>query len=236
MSNWLKKIGLLLFTAFAVLSLTAAHAQKVFQLNPPQPVENDGKVEVLEFFAYGCIHCANLEPSFEAWLKRQPADVKVKRIPSPVPIMGIDSTVMYYSLEALGQLDRLHAKIFTAAHLEKVVLGNPALLNKWLEKNGVDPAKYEEVQKSFSVVTKVNRARKMVAEYRIEATPTIVVNGKFAAEQGNGSAEAMFASIDQVISQARALNKAASDLAKEPAPAKAVAKPAVKKVAPAEAK
>ena len=233
MSNWLKQIGVLLFMA---LAFTTAYAQKVIPLNPPQSVENDGKIEVLEFFAYGCIHCANLEASFDAWARRQPADVKVKRIPSPVPIMGIDSTVMYYSLEALGQVERLHSKIFEAAHLEKVVLGNPALLNKWLEKNGVDPKKYEEVQKSFSVVTKVNRARKMVAEYRIEATPTIVVNGKFAVEQGNGSAEGMFANIDQLVSQIRITMKAASDLAKEPATATAAAKPVAKKSAPVAAK
>ena len=224
MSTWLKKITVLLF---ATLAFGAAQAQAVAPLNPPQPVENDGKVEVLEFFAYGCIHCANLEPSLEAWAKRQPADVKVKRIPSPVPIMGVDSGVIYYSLEALGQLDRLHAKIFNAAHLEKVVLGNPAMLNKWLEKNGVDPAKYEEVQKSFSVVTKVNRARKMVVDYKIDSTPTIVVNGKFAVNQGNGSAESMFASIDQLVAQARAAIKPVSATAPVmPAPTKAVVKKA----------
>ena len=222
MFNFGKKIGVLLFTA---LVFTAAHAQRATPLSTPQPVDNDGKVEVLEFFAYGCIHCANLEPSLEAWAKRQPADVKVKRIPSPVPIMNIDSTVMYYSLEALGQLDRLHAKIFEAIHLQKVALGNPAILNKWLEKNGVDPAKYEEVQKSFSVVTKVARARKMVGDYKIDATPTIVVNGKNAIEQGNAGADAMFATVDQLVSLARVALKVAAVPAPALAPAPAKAEP-----------
>lgn len=208
MSKWITKVGVSLFAVFAAFALTVVHAQqRVTPLNPPQPVENDGKVEVLEFFAYGCIHCANLEPALEAWAKKQAPDVKVKRIPSPVPIMGIDSTVVYYTLEALGQVDRLHAKIFNAAHLEKVVLGNPVMLNKWLEKNGVDPKKYEEAQKSFSVVTKANRARKMVEDYKIHATPTIVVNGRFAVEQGNTGAEAMFANVDQLVAQARATLK-----------------------------
>ena len=225
MSKWLQKVGVLLFMAMA---FTAAHAQQgVKPLNPPQPVESDGKVEVLEFFAYGCIHCANLEPSLEAWAKKQPADVKVKRIPSPALAMGIDSTILYYSLEALGQLDRLHAKIFEAVHLQKEVLGNPAILNKWLEKNGVDPKKYEEVQKSFSVVTKVKRAQKMVGDYQISATPMLVVNGRFLVEQASGGAPAMFATIDQLVAQARAMSKAAS----APAPVNATvpAKAAVKK-------
>ena len=229
MSKWLTKISVLLFMA---LAFTAAYAQqRVTPLNSPQPVENDGKVEVLEFFAYGCIHCANLEPSLEAWAKKQPADVKVKRIPSPVPIMGIDSTVVYYTLEALGQLDRLHAKIFNAAHLEKVVIGNPAILNTWLEKNGVDPKKYEEAQKSFSVVTKANRARKMVEDYKIHATPTIVVNGRFSVEQGNGGAEAMFANIDELIGQTRATLKVSAAPALAVPPATAAAKADTKKAA-----
>ena len=230
MSKWLNKFGAILFS---VCAFTAAHAQQgVTPLNPPQPVENDGKVEVLEFFAYGCIHCANLEPTLEAWARKQPADVKVRRIPSPVPIMGIDSTVMYYSLEALGQIDRLHAKIFDAAHLEKVVLGNPAILNKWLEKNGVDPKKYEEVQKSFSVVTKANRARKMVEDYKIHATPTIVVNGRYAIEQGNRGAPAMFANVDQLVGQARATLKSAA-VAPAAAPASPAKAEAKKSAAPA---
>ena len=236
MSKWIIRIGAILFT---MLAFTAVHAQReVTQLNPPQPVENDGKIEVLEFFAYGCIHCANLEPSFAAWMKAQPADVKVKRVPSPVPIMGIDSTVLYYSLEALGQLDRLHAKIFEAVHLEKVVLGNPAALNKWLEKNGVDPKKYEEVQKSFSVDTKVKRARKMVEDYKIHATPMLVVNGRFAVEQGTGGERALFANVEQLIGQARATMKAASAPTPAPAtlPASAPPKTAVKKATPVAAK
>ena len=201
-SKYLKKIGVFLFAAVA---FTAAHAQQgVTPINPPQPVENDGKVEVLEFFAYGCIHCANLEPALEAWAKKQPPDVKLKRIPSPAAIMGIDSTVLYYSLEALGQIDRLHPKLFEAIHLEKVTVGNPAVLNKWLEKNGVDPKKYEEAQKSFSVVTKAKRAAKMVEDYRISATPTMVVNGRFLLEQGTTGAQVLFANVDQQIAQARA--------------------------------
>ena len=215
-SKWLKKIGVIVF---AVVTFTAAHAQQgVTPVNPPQPVENDGKVEVLEFFAYGCIHCANLEPSLEAWAKKQPSDVKLKRIPSPAAIMGIDSTVIFYSLEALGQLDRLHAKIFEAVHLEKVTLGNPALLNKWLEKNGVDPKKYEEAQKSFSVVTKVKRAHKMVEDYKINATPTMVVNGRYLLEQGVTGAPAMFANVDQLIAQARATLKTAAAPVTAPVP------------------
>ena len=216
--TWRHRIGAGLLALFAV---TVAHAQQdVTRLDPPQPVENDGKVEVLEFFAYGCGHCANLEPSFEGWVKKQRSDVKVKRVPSPAPLMGIDSTVLYYSLEAMGQINRLHAKIFDALHVQKVVLGNPAVLNSWLEKNGVDPKKYDEIKKSFSVATKVNRARQMVGQYKLHVTPTMIVNGRFAVEPGNSSTAIMFAKIDQLVVQARATLKTAAPskpAAKKPA-------------------
>ena len=89
------------------------------------------------------------------------------------------------------------------------------LANKWLEKNGVDPKKYEEAQKSFSVVTKAKRAAKMVEDYRISATPTMVVNGRFLLEQGTTGAQVLFANVDQQIAQARATLQTAA----VPAPA-----------------
>ena len=209
MHKWLLRFVLLLITAIAA---SAASAQSgVTPVNPPQPVDNDGKVEVLEIFAYGCIHCAELESPFEAWRKRQKPDVRVKRIPTPAPIMGIDSAQLYYTLEALGQIDRLHPKIFDAIHLQKVILGNPAALSKWLEKNGVDPKKYEAAQSSFSVVTKASRARQIVSAYKIRNTPTLIVNGRnLVVEQKNGGIPAMLATVDQLIGEARATQKAAS--------------------------
>jgi protein dithiol oxidoreductase (disulfide-forming) len=189
-------------------------------LNPPQTVENDGKVEVLEFFGYGCIHCANLEPRLEAWAKQQPADVKLKRIPVAFASRSIDSIPLFYTLEAMGMQEKLHQKIFDAANVENVILGNPATLNTWLQKQGVDPKKYEEVQKSFSVQNKIARARKMTGDYAIQSTPTIVVNGRYAVQQ-NAGADRLFANVDQLIAEARASNKASAPTA---APAAATKK------------
>ncbi len=194
-----------LLALLAALTIGTALAQapkEITPLNPPQPVENDGKIEVLEFFAYGCIHCANLEPKLEQWIKRQPADVKVKRVPAPFAIRGLDSIPLFYTLEAMGQLDRLHQKIFDAVNVENVNLGAPALLNKWLEKQGVDPKKYEEMQKSFSVDNKIKRARGMTQSYKIAATPTLVVNGRFLLEQA-GSSDRMFENAERLIAEAR---------------------------------
>ena len=192
----------------------------VTALNPPQTVENDGKIEVLEFFGYGCIHCANLEPRLEAWAKQQPADVKLKRIPVAFASRSIDSIPIFYTLEAMGLQEKLHQKIFDAANVENVILGNPATLNTWLQKQGVDAKKYEEVQKSFSVQNKIARARKMTTDYAIQSTPTIIVNGRYAVQQ-NAGPDRLFANMDQLIAEARTANKAPAPIA---APAAATKK------------
>lgn len=210
-----------LLAAFAIGSAFAQGAREVVALSPPQPVENDGKIEVLEFFAYGCIHCAHLEPRFAEWMTRQAADVKVRRIPAPVLSRGIDSVPIFYTLEAMGVLEKLHQKLFDAANVENVMLGNAATLNKWLEKQGVDPKKYEEMQKSFSVQNKINRARRISQEYRIQSTPSIAVNGRFLVE---GGGDRTFINVDQLIADARASLKAPAA-----APAAASTTPAKKK-------
>ena len=219
---WTQRAGILLVAAFAIGNVFAQGAPRdVTRLDPPQPVENDGKIEVLEFFAYGCIHCANLEPRLVEWVARQPADVKVKRVPAAFAVRGIDSAAIFYTLEAMGLQEKLHQKLFDAANLENVMLGNPATLNKWLEKQGVDAKKYEEMQRSFSVQNKINRARRMSTDYKLPGTPALAVNGRFLVEQVAG-ADRLFANVDQLVADARAASK----------PVAAAAKPSVS-VAPA---
>jgi thiol:disulfide interchange protein DsbA len=211
--------------AAATLFLSVAAAQgsrDVVIIDPPQPVPNDGTVEVLEFFSYGCSHCANLEPPLETWAKKLPADVKFRRVPSGFNMMGVDEISLFYTLEAMGQLDRLHKKIFDALHNERVILGNKATLLKWLEKNGVAPAQYESVEKSFSVQTKVTRGKQMAGAYKITSTPTIVVNGRVAAVQVGG-ATGFLTTIDRFIDEARQSNaKGATSKAPSPTPASAM--------------
>lgn len=215
---WLQRFSSAAFAALVIGSAFAQGASRdIVQLNPPQPVENDGKIEVLEFFAYGCIHCANLEPRLVEWVAKQPADVKVKRVPAASAIGGIDTAPIFYTLEAMGLAEKLHQKIFDAANLERVMLGHPATLNKWLEKQGVDTKKFEEMQKSFSVQNKINRARKMSADYNVQSTPAIAVNGRHLLL---GGSDRLFANVDQFIVQARESNKAAAAPAVAATPAK----------------
>jgi thiol:disulfide interchange protein DsbA len=217
--------------ACAALAILGAGAQGVTQalpLTPPQPVENDGKIEVLEFFAYGCIHCANLEPRVKEWVSKLPPDVKFRRVPAAFPTRGIESIPIFYTLEAIGQLERMHQKVFDAANLENVQLGHGPTLLKWLEKNGISPADYESARRSFSVDGRIRRAMRMSQDYKINSTPTFVVDGRHLIIPGSDGQ--LFAVIDQVVAETRRkLNAAAPAVAPVAAPAKAAATP--KKVA-----
>ncbi|MBL8510264.1 MAG: thiol:disulfide interchange protein DsbA/DsbL, partial [Betaproteobacteria bacterium] len=106
MSKWLKILAATFVASFTLGAMAQAPVE-ISTLSTPQPVDNDGKIEVLEFFAYGCIHCANLEPALEEWAKRQPADVKLKRVPAAFAIRGIDSVPIFYTLEAMGLQEKM---------------------------------------------------------------------------------------------------------------------------------
>ena len=220
MSNQIRSLFIVVVLAMSATVAISAHAQPqnkqgnrdVVKLNLPQPVENDGKIEVLEFFAYGCPHCAALEPKLEAWSKKLPTDVKIKRVPGAAAIRGIDSAPIFYTLEAMGLQEKLQQKIFDAANVQNVILGNPATLNSWLEKQGVDLKKYAEVQKSFSIQNKIARARKMSVDYQIDSVPTVVVNGRFAATTppGPSGPDQLFLNVDKLIADARPTKKVAA--------------------------
>ena len=196
-----------LFTAVLALAAGGAIAQPATPyapLTPPQPTDGSGKIEVIEFFWYGCPHCYSMEPAVAAWLKTAPKDVVFKRVPAyPSDAWG-SMAVMYYTLEAMGLLEQYHSKVFDAMHKQNLNLANKNKRDEWLKANGIDPAKYAEVEKSFSVSTKVARARQMTQAYKVDSVPRFIVNGKYvtSGEQAGGN-DKIFPTIDQIIAQAR---------------------------------
>ena len=112
--------GLSLFFTAHAAQLTAG--KDYAPVRVPQPTESGSKVEVMEFFWYGCPHCYNLQPALEAWLKRKPADVEFRRIPAVFQDSWVPLTRAYYTIEAMGLVDKLHQEVFTALHKQRVRL------------------------------------------------------------------------------------------------------------------
>jgi thiol:disulfide interchange protein DsbA len=174
------------------------------ELKPAQPVETAGKVEVIEFFWYGCPHCYSLEPALESWTKKLPADVEFKRIPAVLSANWEPHARFYYAFEALGVLERLHRPFFDALHRDHLQLDKIEAVNQWLAKNGLDPKKFAETTRSFGVSGKVKRAAQLSAAYRLDGVPLLAVHGRYtvSAEQG-GSQQGMLGIAEYLINASR---------------------------------
>lgn len=150
------------------------------RLAKPAPVSVPaGKIEVVEFFWYGCPHCNALEPALEAWIKRLPADVVFRRVPVAFGAVHESHQRLFYTLEAMGQLAAVHPKIFAAIHAQRQRLDREADQIAFLKAQGVDTARFAELSKSFSVQTKMRQAKQLTDAYDIDGVPALGVHGRF---------------------------------------------------------
>ena len=138
-----------------------------------------GMVEVVEFFWYNCPHCNAFEPMFDAWAKKVPKDVAVRRAPIAFRPDFEPQQRLYYVLEAMGKVEELHRKVFNAIHVEKQQLATADQITAWAEKQGIPKAKFVEMYNSFSVSTKVRKATQLQDAYALDGVPALGINGRY---------------------------------------------------------
>jgi len=199
MTKWIS----LLF-GFLLPLAAAAQPFQYGEINPPQPVETKGKIEVIEFFWYGCPHCYTLEPHIEAWVKTLPPDVEFRRVPAVFSQRWGHDAAIYYTLEALGLVEKLHRPLFDAIHKSNLRTDSEPALSEWLQKQGVDPKKFMDTLKSFGVQSKTRRAVQQTIAYKIDGTPAMAVAGRYtvSAEQGR-TQQGMLKAVDTLVAKAR---------------------------------
>ncbi len=146
---------------------------------PVAPDAPAGKVDVIEFFWYSCPHCHAFEPTLDAWVKAAPKDLSIRRVPVAFNASFVPQQKLFYTLEGMGKLDALHAKVFRAIHLEKAKLAKDDEILAWVTQQGVDVAKFKEVYGSFSVANQVRRASQLQDAYGVEGVPSMGVAGKY---------------------------------------------------------
>ena len=173
-------------------------AAAYIEVKPPLPVSSD-KIEVIELFWYGCIHCYNLEPALEKWSKKLPADVEFRRVPAIFNRRMAHDASIFYAFEALGVLDKLHRPFFDAIHRDQLRTDNPEALGDWLRRNGMDPQKFNDAMKSFGVQSKTKRAAQLTVAYKIDGTPAMAVQGRYTIPAGDG----LFETVDSLINASR---------------------------------
>ncbi len=174
------------------------------KLAQPVPVP-PGKIEVVEFFWYGCPHCSAFEPLLETWTAKLPPDVAFRRVPVAFRDEPFTShQKIFYALETMGLLASMHRKVFYAIHGERQRLDKPADIQAYMVKNGVDGAKFMENFNSFSTQTKVRQATKLAADYKIDGVPALGVHGRyFTSGTLAGSPQASLAVTEYLIALAR---------------------------------
>jgi thiol:disulfide interchange protein DsbA len=169
------------------------------------PTETEtGKIEVIEFFWYSCGHCNSFEPAFAQWVKNVPKDVVVRRMPVAFRDDFAPQQRLYFALEAMGLLEKLHSKVFQAIHGERLPLNTDASILTWIEKQGVDKTKFADTAKSFGVASKLKRAVQLQNDFKIEGVPSLGVAGKYYIDGTSaGSMDRALQVTDSLLAQVR---------------------------------
>ncbi|GLR12969.1 thiol:disulfide interchange protein DsbA/DsbL [Chitinimonas viridis] len=186
------------------------HAGPVTKLPVAQPVATPGKIEVIEFFWFGCPHCSALEPAVAAWEKSLPPDVVLRR--EHVMWDGRSDmeghTKLFVTLRTMGLLAQHQRAVFDAIHGGRVELRDEKTLFEWVAKRGINRAQFEAAYKSFGIGSQIGRAKQMTRDYRVNGVPTFIVNGKYSTSVSQaGGEQQLFAILNKLIAQERAGKK-----------------------------
>jgi len=200
----------------AVASPTApANGVDYITLAAPQPVQTVGKkIEVIEFFAFHCGACNVFEPTLHAWVQKNADKVSFRRIPFPFTGPADPEAHLYLTLEAMGKAEEYTGKVFRAFHVERQRLTKDDVILDWAAKNGLDMVKFKAAWNSFGVLTKLKRLPTVASNYKIDSTPSVVVNGRYLTSPGvvgegnknlayNQTAQAVTLVLDHLVATAR---------------------------------
>ena len=191
---------LLLVSAVAMADIQPG--RDYVELRAPQPSSAPaGKVEVIEFFSYTCIHCYRLEPAVESWAAKLPAHVSFRREQIVWSKEMEPLARLFATQRQMGLLDKLHKPVFDAMMRDKQNLADEKLLTPFLKAQGVDANAFLQTSKSFGMASQVSRAAKMTRDYQVEGTPTFVVAGRYATMAA--APERLLQVVDELIAKAK---------------------------------
>ena len=204
----MKKAFALVLAAFLALPGLALAQQGKYaytELKQQQPAETtSGKIEVIEFFWYGCPHCYSLEPALEGWLKKLPRDVQFVRVPAILAEHWQRDAAIFYTFDAMNLVEKLHRPFFDAIHRDGLRTDSQPALAEWLKKQGVDDKRFFDTMKSMGVDTRVRRAAHLTLAYRIDGTPAMAVQGRYTVSANQGrSHQGMLETVDYLVGLSR---------------------------------
>lgn len=204
MSGWLAALAL----ALGALTLPAAAqtaGTEYVPINPAQATDNAAKIEVIEFFSYGCSHCAEFHPTVSKWSAKLPAEVSFRRVPvSFGRAQWANLSKLFYALEATGDLAKLDNAVFHALHEKGLKLYDDKSIAEWVGAQGVDAKKFADAYNSFGVISKVKRADQLAQAHKIQGVPSLAVDGRYLmVNEGIKDYTDLTARTDRVIDKVR---------------------------------
>lgn len=204
-SGWLVALTVAIATMAVPARAELAVGRDYVAIVPAQVTDNPAKLEVIEFFSYGCPHCSDFHPTVSKWAATLPSDVVFKRVPiSFGRPQWASLSRLYYALEATGELGKLDGAVFRALHQEGKKLYDDKSIVAWVVAQGVDSKKFSDAYNSFGVISQAKRADQMAQAYKIQGVPALAVDGKYlvTGKEIKGYPE-LIALADQVIDKAR---------------------------------
>ena len=190
-TNWIKNItGIILVLAWAmtVQAQTYVEGEHYTKLNKAQATQSGNKVEVIEFFWYGCPQCYKFEPTVAKWKKNKPANVHFIRVPAPLNPSWMPHTKAYYALEIMGKGEQYHEALFNAIHVDRKRIFDMDAITNFLVGLGVDENAFNSSINSFAVETRARQAQQLSKNHQLNGVPMMAVNGKYtiSAQQAGG--------------------------------------------------
>ena len=202
MQSLIKSALSVLFGFLLVASAQASYVagKHYVVLDKPVATTTGDKVEVRELFWYYCPHCFNIEPIVADWIKTLPENAEFVRQPAVFSDRWVNGAIFFYVLEQLGEVDRLHGKLFDAIHLHKTAFIDQEDFVSWLEEHDVDVDKANAAFKSFSVRMKLNQSKLNTSKYQTSGVPVLITNGKYWTDSKHaGGAMNMFKVAEHLI-------------------------------------
>jgi thiol:disulfide interchange protein DsbA len=171
-----------------VLARDYTAGKDYIELPAPIATQTGDKVEVLEFFWYGCPHCFQFDPKLEKWLKTLPANAQFMRVPAPLNPNWMVHTKTYYALESMGKGEQYHHDLFNALHVERKKIFTVEAVADFLAEKGVDKKAFMDAYGSFAVEMRARKTTQLGQSYRLNGVPMLTVNGKYVitAEKAGG--------------------------------------------------
>ncbi len=197
MIKFVRLLAIAIFISGAI-GATAYAAEGYEEVSPPQPTLGDGKIEVLEFFWYGCPHCYQFHPVLEEWRKNLPDDVVFRPVAAVLNPSWVNHARAFFAAEILGVVDKIHGPLFDVLHKHKKRIFKLEDLADFAAEQGIDRKKFLDTMKSFAVETKLRRSEQMARSYKISGVPTVTVAGKYLT---SGSLAGSHPQVVQVINQ-----------------------------------